>query len=468
MYYRLFLVAALLCCCSGESSVHGSPKTALALAGEDVILPCSFSNTATHDFPAVEWSKAGLQPDNIVFLYRDGCEDHAMKNAAFRYRTSLISKELKNGNISLRISNVQLSDAGTYQCKRLWSDKRRDVTAVELVVDAVSEPKLSVTSVEGGDITLQCEAKCWKPEPEITFLDDQANDIRADDPRRDQDARGCFTVKRRVTLKDAASRITCRVHQPETNQTRTTHFPVIQGWKSCSLTTAIAVGGTILLLLAPSCGLGVYLWRRCGKSAEESKSPMSRQSSDESTLSGTSETEVFLKSVKVVKANDVGNQSQTIEMLTKQVADLNSKLHEKDETIRQLQNNNNPQLSAAVCQYDQPTTLHGPPASTINSPPKSGNIPRIKGRKRGISRQNSFSLPSCPTSKARRYSCPILNFPEPPSTTSASTKVKKLESIGRSMSDTCARPRPKFKLQRQNSLSNNRFFLLENLTEESD
>lgn len=75
-----------------------------------------------------------------------------------------------------------------------------------LFIDAVSEPKLSVTSVEGGGITLQCEAKCWKPEPEITFLDDQANDIRADDPRRDQDARGCFTVKRRVTLKDAASR----------------------------------------------------------------------------------------------------------------------------------------------------------------------------------------------------------------------------------------------------------------------
>lgn len=140
------LVMIYFCVFLGESSVHGSPKTALALAGEDVILPCSFSNTATHDFPAVEWSKAGLQPDNIVLLYRDGCEDHAMKNAAFRYRTSLISKELKNGNISLRISNVQLSDAGTYQCRRLWSDKRRDVTAVELVVGTFSQVCLSTAA----------------------------------------------------------------------------------------------------------------------------------------------------------------------------------------------------------------------------------------------------------------------------------------------------------------------------------
>lgn len=112
--------------------VHDSPEMVLAFAGTDVILPCSFNITDSSDFPTVEWSKEGLQPD-VIFLYRDGCETHEMKHPAFEYRTSLITKELQNGNISLRISDVQLSDAGKYQCMRLQKNTRH-ITTVELVV----------------------------------------------------------------------------------------------------------------------------------------------------------------------------------------------------------------------------------------------------------------------------------------------------------------------------------------------
>lgn len=104
----------------------------------DVILPCSFRFNPSSDFPTVEWSKKGLQPD-VIFLYRDGCETYEMKNPAFEYRTSLIMKELKNGNISLRISNVQLSDAGTYRCMRLWQNAPWETTTVELTVGTSSQ-----------------------------------------------------------------------------------------------------------------------------------------------------------------------------------------------------------------------------------------------------------------------------------------------------------------------------------------
>uniref|UniRef100_A0A3P9ARM4 Ig-like domain-containing protein n=1 Tax=Maylandia zebra TaxID=106582 RepID=A0A3P9ARM4_9CICH len=190
----------------GGSPAQDQPVHVLAFAGGDVILPCSFNISDKEDFPTVEWSKEGLKP-NVVFLYRDGCEAYEMKNPAFEYRTSLIMKKLKDGNISLRISNVQVSDTGKYQCLVFQKNVARKVSTVELFVVAVSEPRLSVISAEGDAITLHCEAKCWLPEPQVTFLDDNGKNIYGENPKGQQDARGCFTVTQRVTLQRATSRL---------------------------------------------------------------------------------------------------------------------------------------------------------------------------------------------------------------------------------------------------------------------
>lgn len=58
----------------------------------------------------------------------------------------------------------------------------------------------------GGGLTLQCEAKCWFPEPLITFLDNQGSEISAEDPRRSEESPGCLTITRRVTLQTATKR----------------------------------------------------------------------------------------------------------------------------------------------------------------------------------------------------------------------------------------------------------------------
>lgn len=102
-----------------------------ALVGEAVTLPCS---TPLKDVPTVEWSKEGLSPPSIVFLYRDGCETVGAKNPAFQYRTNLIMKELQNGNLSLIISNLQLSDEGTYRCKIVQGTQPELVASLDLVV----------------------------------------------------------------------------------------------------------------------------------------------------------------------------------------------------------------------------------------------------------------------------------------------------------------------------------------------
>lgn len=144
----------------GGSPAQDQPLHVLAFAGGDVILPCSFNISDKEDFPTVEWSKEGLKP-NVVFLYRDGCEAYEMKNPAFEYRTSLIMKKLKDGNISLRISNVQVSDTGKYQCLVFQKNVARKVSTVELFVGMSTHVHFYTKSSPLNCLSVLHPLKCW-------------------------------------------------------------------------------------------------------------------------------------------------------------------------------------------------------------------------------------------------------------------------------------------------------------------
>lgn len=119
----------------GAFSAHSQPKQVDAVAGEKTILPCTFKTPTDKDIPTVEWSKeVEDQKPAIVFLYRDGCETFEMKDPDFEYRTHLFMRELQNGNYSLRISDVRLSDAGMYQCMIIQKNGTKKHTRVHLVV----------------------------------------------------------------------------------------------------------------------------------------------------------------------------------------------------------------------------------------------------------------------------------------------------------------------------------------------
>ncbi|KAM9717828.1 butyrophilin subfamily 1 member A1-like [Menidia menidia] len=212
----LFLLAAVL-----SFGTAGAGKQVTARRGGTVILPCS--TALGSEVPDVEWSRQGPTPE-VVLLYRDGCETFEMKSEDFRYRTHLILSELKDGNISLRISDLRLSDGGTYLCRILPG--RRVVETLELVVGAVSEPKLEVLSYADDGVTVQCEAKCWSPEPEIELHGDIGISNNAGKPQRVQENKECITIRRNLTLQAATKRVTCRVHQVQTGQIKVTEMPI--------------------------------------------------------------------------------------------------------------------------------------------------------------------------------------------------------------------------------------------------
>ncbi|XP_054876136.1 myelin-oligodendrocyte glycoprotein-like [Poeciliopsis prolifica] len=145
-YLLCFVFGALLI--KGHACLSAQPGQVEAFTAGIVVLPCRLNIRPSDYVQTVEWSKLveGQKPV-VVFLYRHGCETFEMKDSDFEYRTSLAMREVKNGNVSLRISGVKLSDGGTYRCLAIQNNGRRQETNVELLVASWVESTTTTTLI---------------------------------------------------------------------------------------------------------------------------------------------------------------------------------------------------------------------------------------------------------------------------------------------------------------------------------
>uniref|UniRef100_A0AAZ1WVL5 Ig-like domain-containing protein n=1 Tax=Oreochromis aureus TaxID=47969 RepID=A0AAZ1WVL5_OREAU len=101
--------------------------------GESLVLPCEFP-TFELDSPTVVWSRSDLSPSTVHQRQLQGDE---LKDQNQRYsgRTSMKTDALETGDLSLNLTDLQLSDSATYTCS--VKDKmigQRRVTDVQLEV----------------------------------------------------------------------------------------------------------------------------------------------------------------------------------------------------------------------------------------------------------------------------------------------------------------------------------------------
>uniref|UniRef100_A0A3Q1JRE9 Ig-like domain-containing protein n=1 Tax=Anabas testudineus TaxID=64144 RepID=A0A3Q1JRE9_ANATE len=190
----------------------------MARVGDDVTLPCHFEPVMDAVMMTLEWSRSDLN-NVIVYVWRSGQEYVKENDPSYTGRTSLFTDELKHGNISLKLSEVKLSDKGTYKC---FIPKLNKQTLVELVVG-------NLTGIDGdkGGVVLQCESKGWYPEPELLWLDAEGKILSAGPTETVRGPDDLYTVSSRVTVeKRHSNNITCRVQQRNINQTRETQIYV--------------------------------------------------------------------------------------------------------------------------------------------------------------------------------------------------------------------------------------------------
>ncbi|NXO63363.1 VTCN1 inhibitor, partial [Phainopepla nitens] len=88
--------------------------TCHAFVGETVILPCTTTppGELTLSKSMLYW-QIGTE---LVHFFQNGQDSLESQDEKFHGRTSLFLDQMKHGNLSLKISNVQLRDDAEYSC----------------------------------------------------------------------------------------------------------------------------------------------------------------------------------------------------------------------------------------------------------------------------------------------------------------------------------------------------------------
>lgn len=105
--------------CASQSQI-------VAMVGEDIMLPCHLEPAVDAVSMTVEWARRDLSP-RFVLVRRGGVELLINQNPLYVGRTSLSINKLKHGDASLKLSNVKLSDEGTYICSILTQGTSSEV-----------------------------------------------------------------------------------------------------------------------------------------------------------------------------------------------------------------------------------------------------------------------------------------------------------------------------------------------------
>lgn len=100
---------------SGHSQETDLSQTMKSMPGDDVVLPCHVEHPKDPSQVTVEWGRPDLKP-RFVHVWHNQKEFLTDQNKAYKGRTSLLYDKLKDGDFSLKLTNVRHSDNGRYRC----------------------------------------------------------------------------------------------------------------------------------------------------------------------------------------------------------------------------------------------------------------------------------------------------------------------------------------------------------------
>nr|XP_038043687.1 butyrophilin subfamily 1 member A1 isoform X6 [Anas platyrhynchos] len=245
---------------SAQLRVVGPGHPVTATVGQDVVLPCHLSPQRDARSLDVRWIRDDLS--ETVHHYRNGEDLYREQMGAYAGRTELARDGLSAGSLDLRITGLRPSDDGQYVCTVKNADAYDEAT-VELVLSATgTDPHLSLGGYEAGGVRALCRSAGWYPLPQLLWRDARGQHLPSVSQTHSQDQEGLFEIKGAIIVTGSVEGpLSCVVRSSRLQQERESSLHIAapffhnaQPWK-----VALAV---VLVLLAVSIGLGVYLFRK--------------------------------------------------------------------------------------------------------------------------------------------------------------------------------------------------------------
>uniref|UniRef100_A0A3P8QRQ7 Ig-like domain-containing protein n=1 Tax=Astatotilapia calliptera TaxID=8154 RepID=A0A3P8QRQ7_ASTCA len=110
--------------------------------GQDAPLQCQGPRDA--EITLLEWNRADLKSDDYVFLYRNQRPYENYQHESFKGRVNLMDPSMKDGNVSVTLRNVKLTDTGTYKCQITTKETESVVHECSISLKVTTSGKFSL------------------------------------------------------------------------------------------------------------------------------------------------------------------------------------------------------------------------------------------------------------------------------------------------------------------------------------
>ncbi|KAM7066660.1 LOW QUALITY PROTEIN: V-set domain-containing T-cell activation inhibitor 1 [Acridotheres tristis] len=146
---------------AGKHSISVTALMSPGNIGQLSILGCTFKPDIQMDSIVIQWAKEGV----AGLVHIKGGKDHLQEqDLSFQGHTAMFVDQVMGRNASLELRNVQLSDAGTYQCS-VTTARGSGKAVLQYRTGAFSIPVVQVNNSHGN--TLQCEGLHLFPCPAV-------------------------------------------------------------------------------------------------------------------------------------------------------------------------------------------------------------------------------------------------------------------------------------------------------------
>ncbi|XP_006882267.1 PREDICTED: butyrophilin-like protein 2-like [Elephantulus edwardii] len=200
-----------------DFKVIGPAYPILAKIGEDAVLTCQLLPKRNAINMEVRWYRSELSTP--VCVYRDGAVVTEMQMEEYRSRIEWIEDNINEGNVALKIHNIQPSDHGQYWCHFQDGSYSAETSLQLRVAGMASDPDIHMKGIVEGGVQLDCTAEGWFPQPQVYWKNRSGEDILTFSEHHFQNKDGLFYVESTLVVRDASvETVSCVIHSPILNE----------------------------------------------------------------------------------------------------------------------------------------------------------------------------------------------------------------------------------------------------------